>query len=111
MKPKHKLGGTLCTKCNKLITAKKTNQVLCDKCLEDLVYNYPFKHTNGFTSDEQKELLKQFPDINMDKYYDAMMGNTGMVNDEGKFITYPCDIVTALRCGIENRDIHLSEWD
>lgn len=47
----------------------------------------------------------------MDKYNNAMFGNTYMLSDEGKTITYHCDIITALLCGIEDRDIHLWEWD
>jgi hypothetical protein len=83
-----------------------------NKNLEDLVYNYPTKHKEGFTTDEQRALVSKFPNINMDKYWDAQMGITCMRDDEtGQFIIYHCDVLTSLRCGIENRDITLAEWD
>jgi len=78
--------------------------------LEKLVYDYPTKYPEGFIWEEQKELLKQFPNINQDKYWDAMRGNTCIMRD-GKIVSYHCDILTALLCGIENRDMTLEEWD
>jgi len=78
--------------------------------LEKLIYEYPTKYKEGFTGAELKELIDKFPDMNMDKYNDAMMGNTCMVID-GQTIIYHCDVLTGLRCGIEDRDIRLSEWD
>jgi hypothetical protein len=78
--------------------------------LEKLVYNYKTRNEAGFTAAEEKELLKQFPNISMDKYYDAMRGNTCMMG-EGGIITYHCDILKALICGLENRELTLSEWD
>lgn len=78
--------------------------------LEDLVYNYPTKHQEGFTPGEIKEILSNFQDINMDKFHDALSGITMMsINQES--IIFHCDILTALRCGIEDRDIRLQEWD
>ena len=83
-----------------------------NKKLYDLVYNYPTKHKEGFIQTEQEELIKQFPDINMDKYNNAMMGNTCMMDKEtGGFIIYHCDVLTALRCGLENRDMYAWECD
>lgn len=90
---------------------KETEKRAFNKKLYDLVYNYPTKYKEGFIDDEQKELLKQFPNINMDKYYDALTGITCMRDDDGKFIIYHCDILTALRCGIENRNMTVTEWD
>ena len=78
--------------------------------INTLVYDYPTKHERGFIWSEQQDLLKQFPNINMDKYYDAMKGNTCQMSTDG-IISYHCDIVTALLCGIENRDITFDEWD
>ena len=80
--------------------------------LKDLVYNYPTRSKYGFMSDEQKALLEQFPNINMDKYNDALCGITCMRDEvSGDFIIYHCDILTALKCGIENRDMYSHEWD
>ena len=81
------------------------------KTLQDKVYNYPTKHKMGFLLEELNELLKDYPNINMDKFNDALLGNTCGVDANGKLIQYHCDIVTAPRCGIENRDVYLYEWD
>jgi len=55
-------------------------------------------------------LLKDYPNINMDKFYDALMGIICMVKNN-EIITYHCDIEKALRCGIENRNLNIWEWD
>ena len=78
--------------------------------IQETVETFKTKNTEGFTNPELGELLKQFPGMNMDKYYSAMTGNTCMMID-GEMIFYHCDIITAIRCGVENRDIRLSEWD
>ena len=118
-KPKPKLGGgMLCTKCNKIIRYFKSEDeaqgicgpVLCDSCLYELVYKYKTKHRQGFTFLEIKDLLVRFPTINEDKFFDALRGNTCMIVEKD-MITYHCDIVTALSCGLENRNITLNEWD
>lgn len=86
----------------------------CRKCLckkaHTLVYNYKTKYEHGFTKEEQEELLKEFPEISMEKYNEAMFGNTCMMID-GKIITYHCDVEHALYCGIENRGMTQAEWD
>ena len=46
----------------------------------------------------------------MDKFYDALMGIICMVKNN-EIITYHCDIEKALRCGIENRNLNIWEWD
>lgn len=79
--------------------------------LEELVYQYPTKHKHGFTDVEQQEMLDLFENINMDKYNSTMMGNTCMMDEEDGIITYHCDVLTALKCGIENRDQTVGEWD
>ena len=81
------------------------------KELEGKVYDYPTKYAEGFLQEELDVLLKDYPNINMDKFHDALMGNTCGIDANGKLIQYHCDIVTALRCGIENRDMYLYEWD
>ena len=78
--------------------------------LEKLVYEYPTKYPEGFIWEEQKKLLLLFPKINQDKYWEAMRGNTCIMRD-GHIVSYHCDILTALHCGIENRDITEAEWD
>ena len=82
-----------------------------DKKLEELVYNYPTKHKQGFIKSEMEDILTKFPDINIDKYNDAMMGNTCMWNENDGIITYHCDLLTALSCGINGRDVKWFESD
>ena len=87
---------------------------LTRKQYEDIynhVYNYPTKNAAGFIKEEKKELLSHYPDINLDKFYDAMMGNTCMLSPEGQTIMYHCDIYKALICGLENRNLRVEEWD
>ena len=114
MKPKHKYnngrGATLCNRCNVVITNGFTNQLLCKNCVAEYVYEWPVKSPRGFNPEELKAIVDEFPDINMEKFDLAMMGNTCSLED-GKIITYHCDVVTAIRCGIENRDLKFSEWD
>ena len=81
-----------------------------NKKLEDLVYDYPTKYKEGFTGKEIEDIVSLFPELNHDKFNDALMGITCMVIDELTII-YHCDILIALRCGIENRDMTLEEWD
>ena len=40
--------------------------------MKDKVYNFKTKHKQGFTNNEMKTLLQDYPDINMDKFNDAM---------------------------------------
>ena len=78
--------------------------------IRNAVNSYCTKYEQGFTPSEIMELLKEFPDINMDKFNDAMMGNTGIIID-GDFITYHCDVELAIKCGVYNRDVRIWEWD
>lgn len=79
--------------------------------LKDMIYNYPTKSEYGFNKKELELLLTWFPTINMKKFNDAMIGNTCMVDEVEGIITYHIDVLTALRCGLENRDIKFSEFD
>jgi len=74
------------------------------------VHSFPTKLQGSFTQSEIDELLKQFGSVNMDKFNDAMMGNTGMFIG-GDAVVFRSDVLTALRCGLENRGIRSSEWD
>ena len=78
--------------------------------LKDTIYNYKTKYPQGFTEEEIQEVLKTLPPINIDKYNNAMMGNTCM-RIEGEIINYHIDVYKAILCGLENRDLHLHEWD
>ena len=81
------------------------------KELRELVYNYPTKHKQGFIASEMEEILSKFPGINIEKYNNAMMGNTCLLDENDGIITYHCDLLTALSCGIENRNAKPYEFD
>jgi len=100
------------TEAEELINKQEEERKAFNKKLYDLVYTYKTKSEYGFISAEQEELLKQFPEINMEKYENALCGITCMMDEETNgFIIYHCDILTALRCGLENRDMYAYEWD
>ena len=80
------------------------------KNLKDYVYNYPTKHKQGFIKDDLEKILNEFPRVNMDKFNDAMMGNTAMlINNE--IINYHIDVYHALLAGLENRNLTIGEFD
>ena len=79
--------------------------------LKDKVYNYPTESKYGFNPKEIETLLSDFPNINRNKFNNAMFGNTCMVNERDELIMYFCDILSAIRCGLENRELKVGEWD
>jgi hypothetical protein len=107
-------GAILCNKCRAIIKENltkeemdgNTGRVLCNNCLHKLVYGFKTKNKGGFTSEEQREILAMFPKINMKRYNEALMG----ITCSGNYI-YHCDILTALRCGTEDRNMKAYEWD
>ena len=111
-------GGLICNKCRRTIryfnnedeAVGKSGPVLCGRCLEKFVYGYKTKNEQGFTHSEILTILKLFPTVKKEKFFDALNGITCMIIG-GEIVTYHCDIVTALNCGLENRNITLSEWD
>ena len=78
--------------------------------IREKVYNFKTKNKHGFVQSEIDSLLKNYPNINMDKFNSALMGNTCMIVDN-ETVMYHCDIEKALHCGIENRNLHIWEWD
>lgn len=79
--------------------------------IEEHIYNFPHRNAWGFSSVEIEEVLKAFPKINMDKFNDALTGNTCMKDEAGNLITYPHDLLKAIICGVENRNLSVEEWD
>jgi len=79
--------------------------------IKEAVNSYKTKSKYGFVQSEIKDLLKNYPGIDMDKFNDALMGNTCMMSDDKELIMYHCDIEKALRCGIEKRNLTQAEWD
>lgn len=78
--------------------------------IEDKVYGTRTKHKEGFTNKELELLLSEFPGINMDKVDNALTGITCMMKED-EIIIYHCDIVKAIVCGIENRELSVTEFD
>jgi hypothetical protein len=78
--------------------------------IKEKVYNYPTKHREGFLQSEIEELLKEYPNIDMEKFNSSLWGNTCMIKDD-EMVQYHCDIEMALLCGIEKRDLRNYEWD
>ena len=80
------------------------------KKIREKVYNFKTKNKEGFVQSEINTLLKDYPNINIDKFNSALRGITCMmINDE--IVIYHCDIDKALCCGIENRNLSSWEWD
>jgi hypothetical protein len=72
--------------------------------------NFNTKYKEGFIQSEIDELLKKYPTINMDKFNNALRGTTyTIINNEN--VTYPIDIIHAIKCGMENRNLNNFEWD
>lgn len=80
------------------------------KGLEKKVYDYPTKNEEGFINSEIEELLKDYPEVDMDLFDGALMGNTCMMRD-GDTIMYHCDIYKALCCGLRGSGLKPYEWD
>ena len=80
------------------------------KEIYNFIYNYKTKYLEGFMPDELTNVLKKFPNINMSKYSNAMMGNTCIMYED-KFCMYHCDVYNAIICGLEDRELTLEEWD
>tara|TARA_B110000259_G_scaffold181223_1_gene222935 strand:- start:7742 stop:8002 length:261 start_codon:yes stop_codon:yes gene_type:complete len=78
--------------------------------LKDKVYNFKTKHKIGFVKEETEALLKDYPQVNMDRFQESTDGNSVQVIDD-KIVEYHCDILLALVCGLENRGPNIDEWD
>lgn len=78
--------------------------------LEDKINNYPTKNKIGFIDEEIDELMSGYPGINKVKFNRALVGITTTTID-GDIVIYHRDIINALRCGLENRDLTEEEFD
>ena len=60
------------------------------------------KHENGFTAEEIKNILNDYPNISINKFNDSLSGNTvKIIGDE--IIHYKHDIKRAIHFAIQNR--------
>lgn len=82
--------------------------------IDSIVRNWETKYSQGFMWVEITALLASLPEkgieIKESRFTDAMMGNTCAVID-GMQVIYPHDIIKALNCAIEDRDLYFHEWD
>ena len=78
--------------------------------IAEKVYDFKTKYKEGFTDSEIKTLLNSFPNINIEKFNDALEGNTCLVINK-EIVRYHTDIEKALYCGLENRNLYSWEWD
>ena len=78
--------------------------------IEKIINNYPAKYKEGLTEAEIDDITSKIPNINMQKVYDALNGNTCIVIDNN-LINYYHDVRLAITCGVNNRDINIDEWD
>lgn len=77
--------------------------------LEETVLAFNTKY-DGFTRQELEDLMNTFTNLNKERVFDALNGNTGVLI-KGEFVRYKHDIVSAIKCGIEDRELTLDEWD
>lgn len=76
----------------------------------DVIDNFKRKYEEGFTKSEIIELVKNFPNINMESFNNALFAITApMINNE--IVIYPWDVKLAIRCGLENRNPNEYEID
>jgi hypothetical protein len=79
--------------------------------LDDKIYNYPTKNKMGFLMVEVEQLLSEFPDCNRDKFDNTLRGLTCVADENKNAVIYHCDILKALICGLENRNLRSYDFD
>ena len=77
--------------------------------LKDIVYNFKTKHDSGFTREEQLRLCDQIG-ISKPQYLDKLGTNTCLLIGQ-EVITYRHDVLKAIQCVEENRNLKSWEWD
>ena len=84
------------------------------KTIEDVVTSFHTKHELGFNSTEQETLVNYFKSnskvFNIEKYNSALTGITCAMGPNG-IIIYPCDMITAIACATQDRDMKPYEFD
>jgi len=78
--------------------------------IQEKVHHFKTTYKEGFVQVEIDMLLKEFPEINIKRFKEALKCITVM-EINGETIFYRHDIIKALRCGIENRNLKPEEWD
>ncbi len=79
--------------------------------IQEIVDAYERENEIGLLEEEIIDIIEyHFDDFSIEKYNNAMMGNTCGSKD-GKLLNYPWDVVVALKCGVEKRELTAAEWD
>ena len=79
------------------------------KTVTDTINKFKTKSKFGFNPDEIAEIIKLY-NLDADIFYKKLGVNTCMV-ENGKVITYHCDIELAIHLCLENREATMEEWD
>ena len=83
---------------------------MTQKQIQKLIYNYPTMYAEGFTNKEVKDLASKIPNINMKKVNNSLYCNT-CIKIGNELINYHHDVLLAITCGVQNRDVNIEEWD
>lgn len=83
-----------------------------DQVVRNFVDKLDTKYKEGLTKEEVAETVAYFKGANFSKkkFRDAMTGNTGIVI-EGEPLIYKHDVIKALICALEDRELTIPEWD
>lgn len=76
-----------------------------------LIIDFERKYKRGFLESEIKILLSQYPNANLKKFNDALLGCTYEITDDNEQLIYLSDVLSAFTCAIENRNLKDQEWD
>ena len=74
------------------------------------VNNFKTKYEDGFTSSEIDLLLNDYPSVTLDKF-NSYLGCVTCIIIDDEVILYHDDVINALICCIENRNMTSFEWD
>ena len=82
-----------------------------ERKIEKIVRAFPTQNEEGFLDNEIDELLLKFPEINKGEIQKILGYHSCMIDKNGNFITYHQDIIKAIECCLNDRDIEFYEWD
>lgn len=79
-----------------------------------VVNEYETEHAFGFNHEELTKVTEYLKSVsktwNEDKFNNALSGITCMSGTKG-IVIYPCDVITAISCATEDREMYEHEWD
>jgi len=79
--------------------------------ITDIVLKFKTKYKVGFIQTETTELLKNFPSIDMKYFNEALNHITAICSKDDGIIIYKHDILKAVICGMESRELTDIEFD